>query len=229
MVVDAIKVDHQIQMCIFCSKRNDLTVEHVLPRWTFGHSEKKNFSTSINGLSQSYMKTTVPACRECNSELLGKLEDTIERQLSLFKGDFSIYSPEFLEKLILWLQIIEYKFQVLDLRRRFLRLVDGQYLHGLANIPIAMMPADNSPSRVFTNLRFALRQISKKSKIIYLNSLVAYKTSNESFHFYHRTNQFVFMELPQKQIAFVFFFSRRFRTKKAASNAAQEVLKIAYE
>lgn len=41
-------------LCIFCGSREDLTKEHVLPKWTFESQPDKHFITNINGLSQNY-------------------------------------------------------------------------------------------------------------------------------------------------------------------------------
>ena len=62
------------EICMFCSSSNNLTKEHVLPLWVFDNSTNRFFTTDINGLNQTYIKTTIPACSTCNSENLNSLE-----------------------------------------------------------------------------------------------------------------------------------------------------------
>lgn len=65
-------------LCIFCGSKDELTKEHVLPKWTFESQPERHFVTNINGLSQNYIKTVVPTCFECNSYILGFLEKQIK-------------------------------------------------------------------------------------------------------------------------------------------------------
>ena len=77
-VVDLLINDHDASICILCGKTENLTKEHVIPKWAFGNDQKKSFITDINGISQTYSKTTLPACTHCNSYILGALEHYIE-------------------------------------------------------------------------------------------------------------------------------------------------------
>lgn len=70
-------------ICIFCSTGQDITKEHVLPRWAFERHPDKTFQTMINGLSHKYNQTTLPACKKCNTHLLSKIES---RVLELFSN-----------------------------------------------------------------------------------------------------------------------------------------------
>lgn len=63
------------EICMFCGSTNNLTKEHVLPRWVFDNSTERFFTTDINGFNQTYIKTTIPACSICNSDILNSLEN----------------------------------------------------------------------------------------------------------------------------------------------------------
>src|SRR5687768_13649671 len=71
------------EICVFCANHNNLTKEHVLPRWTFENCTKKFFVTDVNGSEQTYNKTTIPVCADCNNNLLGNIESYI---ISIFNN-----------------------------------------------------------------------------------------------------------------------------------------------
>lgn len=50
-------------ICFFCGASAPATGEHVLPRWAFDKDPRRWFSTTINGQSRSYDKSTVPCCQ----------------------------------------------------------------------------------------------------------------------------------------------------------------------
>ena len=135
-----------------------------------------------------------------------------------------------LQKIIIWLELIDYKFQILNLRRKFRRLKDGDYIPYLANLPIAIMQDNASipPSKVFSNVRNALKRLSIKSKESKINSLVVFKTSNESFHFFHKMNEFIFIELPDQNLALFYFYQQEFEQPKEAFDKAMEIIKKLY-
>src|SRR5437868_13341607 len=58
------------ELCVFCGSSKNITKEHVLPKWTFEHCPTKYFVTDVYGQIQTYNKTTIPACADCNNNLL---------------------------------------------------------------------------------------------------------------------------------------------------------------
>lgn len=66
-------------MCSFCGSIKNVTKEHVIPRWVFENDPDKFFKTDVNGIRQTYNKTTIPACEVCNSDLLNSLEKYIQQ------------------------------------------------------------------------------------------------------------------------------------------------------
>jgi hypothetical protein len=226
-VIDTLIRDHLANICIFCGSTEALTKEHVIPRWAFNNNPIKNFVTSLNGLSQKYSKTTVPACSECNSLLLGSLESYLENIFSQIDLGEEHFDNNTLEKIVLWLELIDYKFQVLDLRRKLKKPKNSQYIPYLTDIPISIMTSD-SPYKAFSNLRNALKKLRIKSKSNNIYSLVVYKTTNESFHFFHKANEFIFIELPLHEVAFFYFLNKRFESIEESSHSAMNIIKKAY-
>ena len=169
------------------------------------------------------------ACSECNSYILGSLEHHIEIWFRQADLGSEFIDNEIIEKVIIWLELIDYKFQVLNLRRKFKKVKDGEYVPYLAKMPLSIMQNISiSPSKVFSNLRNALKRISVKSKAIKMNSLVIFKTKNENIHFFHKMNEFIFIELPKHEVAFFYFYNNEFDSLVEAHNHAMKHLKKIY-
>ena len=75
-------ISNKQEICIFCSTTKDLTKEHIIPRWIYENSPNKFFTTNINGLNQTYNKTTIPTCSVCNNERLNILEVYVNKLFS---------------------------------------------------------------------------------------------------------------------------------------------------
>jgi len=218
------------EICVFCANKDDLTKEHVLPKWVFENCTKKFFVTDINGSEQTYNKTTIPVCADCNNDLLSSVESYI---ISIFNDtdlSNSFFNNEQLQNIIRWLEIIEYKFQLLEIRRRFIKSKSSQYLEYLRDIPVSIMreSIDYSPSKAVTEIRLAQKRVTQKSKANNQNSLIIFKTRNESFHFFHHLNDFIFLELPKFGIALFYFYSLKFENVEDAKNKANGIIKTVY-
>jgi len=219
------------EICIFCASDEDITREHVLPKWTFEKSTESFFITDINGSEQTYNKTTIPACADCNNNSLASIESYI---ISMFRGvdlQKAFFSNEDLQNIIRWLEIIEYKFQILEIRRKFTRSKYADYIPYLSDIPISIMRENinYSPSKAIAQIRIAQKRITVKSKKEKENLLVIFKTKNESFHFFHHLNDFIFLELPEFKIAMFYFYSRTFQNTKEAHDTAMDIIKSVYK
>jgi hypothetical protein len=162
--------------------------------------------------------------------VLGSLESEVVRKLNhkdLALGDFS---DNDLFNIILWLEIIEYKFQVLDMRRKFLKSNKGIFIPYLKNIPILILQNDVSlsPSKVFSKLRMALKRLTIKSKSNRYNSLVLFKSTDKEYHFFHKTNEFIFLELANYGLGIFYFFEQEFAYAKHAQKEAMDIIKKVY-
>ncbi|PRD56713.1 hypothetical protein C5749_05635 [Sphingobacterium gobiense] len=218
-------------ICMFCgSCSNNITKEHVIPRWIFEKDPHKFFDITLNGQSQTYNKTTVPACQRCNGELLSSLEYYVKELFRTVDLDNNRFSVDELQNLIRWLEIIDYKFQIVNITKKFLSPKNGQHIPYLKDFPLYMLlPNRNySPSQVKSNIRQALRRISIKNKQRHLNSLVVFKTSNRGFHFFHTINDFIFLELPQFGIALFYFYIKTFEDENDCHKEAMKIIDEVY-
>lgn len=230
IVLDSIINNHATNICIFCGEADDLTKEHVIPQWVYDRCTKRHFVTTANKTSQTYNKTTVPACKECNNSILGELERYLKNKFNDTDLIEDYFTDDDIEKIILWLETLEYKFHVLDLRRNLNKVKGSDYIPYIGKMPVAMFqgPMDQSPSKVFSNLRNALKVLSVKSKESKRNSLCVLHTTNPDFHFFHSTNNFIFIELAQYNVAFFYFYKEEFSSAKEAASKAQEIIKNEY-
>jgi hypothetical protein len=229
-VIDAVIGEHSVEMCIICGSHEQLTREHVIPQWVYNRCTKRTFETTTNGVSQTYNKTTIPACKDCNSNLLGFLERHLKHEFERVDVSKQQFSKETLELIVLWLETLEYKFQILDLRRNLNKVKGAEYIPFIGKMPIAMFqgPVDTSPAKVFSNLRAALHVLTVKSKVDRLNSLCVIHTKNKDFHFFHSTNNFIFIELAEFGVAFFYFYKKTFDDHNAATESAMEIVQEHY-
>ncbi len=226
----SLKDKPKTEICIFCASHDNLTKEHVLPKWIFEKCTIRFFTTDINGSNQTYNKTTIPACADCNNNCLANIESYI---ISLFKDidlTKAFFCNQELQNIIRWLEIIEYKFQILEIRRKFTKSQSAGYFSYLADIPISIMREniDYSPSKAAAQIRLSQKRITIKSKTKNENSLVIFKTKNESFYFFHQLNDFIYLELPEFKIALFYFYNRTFKNTKDAQDDAKDIIKSVY-
>lgn len=229
-IIDSIIFQDKKDICVFCGSTKNLTKEHVIPKWVFGNRPDKSFITYTNGLSQTYNRTTVPACSVCNSNILSSLEYEIVRIFNNINLDRDYFSDKDKEYIILWLEIIEFKFQVLNMRRKFIKSKNGEYVSYLADFPISILQnnASLTPSKVFSNLRKAHKRLTIKSKCNKYNALVVFKTTNSNFHYFHKTYHFIFLELADFGLGLFYFFEREFELETQAYKEAMDIVKEVY-
>ncbi len=218
------------EICMFCNSLNNLTREHVLPRWIFDNSTERFFTTDINRFNQTYIKTTIPACSTCNSDILNSVEKYIQTIFANRDIKKTPFEMEELENIIRWLEIIDYKFQVLNVRRKFKASKKSGYISYLADLPLSVLreSIDFSPSKAIAEIRRSQKRVSTKSKIKNLNSVVAFKTKNKEFNFFHHMDDFIFLELPKQEIAIFYFYKKEFDSEFGAYTKAMEIIKQFY-
>ncbi|HHL8680170.1 TPA: hypothetical protein ACQ8S6_001377 [Escherichia coli] len=227
-VMDCIIVDHNADICVLCGSSDDITREHIIPQWAFESNTEKSLINKKNNQSTHYIKATVPACRVCNSDLLGVFEYNLKKFLTEKRGE-ELTDYEY-DCIIWWLQYMGFKLQLMDLRNRFLRYKGGDYIPFLANFPVAMFwgNVDTTPGDVFRIIRKSRRNLMLKWKDKKHNSLMVFETSNKSFHFFHKVDEFIFIEMPQVKKAFFFFFNKEFDSHDLAHEECMKIIEKCY-
>lgn len=228
-IINSLKENPTCSICVFCGVEDNLTKEHILPQWVYEKKPNKFFVTNTNGITQKYHKSTIPCCVKCNNDILGYLESKIKHIFQNTNVGQNEYTNEIIELIILWLEIITYKLQVMEIRRTFNKDKNSEYIPYLANFPIALLQdLSLSPSKVFSNLRNSLKRIAVKSKADRLNSIVFAKTTNPDFHFMHTANNFIFLELPKYNTALFYFINKKFETDEDALGECKKIIEKVY-
>lgn len=132
------------------------------------------------------------------------------------------------DNIIRRLEIIDYKFQVLDICKKFLAHKKAGYIPALADFSIAFM-RDMSVRSVTSKARLALKRISTKDKTKRANSLIVGRTIKKTFHYFHKSGQFIHLEIPTYNKAFFYFYEKEFSSDKIAKKEAMKIIKSVYE
>ena len=72
-----------VPSCILCGVEENLTKEHILPKWVFESNAKHFFITDVNQLPRAYISATLPACKNCNIDLLNSIELAIKNKVTV--------------------------------------------------------------------------------------------------------------------------------------------------
>lgn len=214
--------------CILCGSESNLTKEHVLPRWVFENDPKRTFTTDVNQLSQKYISSTLPMCSICNSQILNTIEKYIQKTLLEVDLKTKYYSPENWTNIIRWLETIDFKFQLMDITTKFRAHKNAGYVPFLSELSIAEM-RDFSIRTITSKARLSLKRISTKDKSRMANSLIVGKTKIKTFNYFHKSGQFIHLEIPKYNKAFFYFFEKEFINDKIAKKEAMEIIKSVYD
>jgi hypothetical protein len=238
-IVDHIKRNHfepgnfagEDDICSFCGEKNRLTKEHVLPKWHFKNDPTRNFQTITNGITQTFAKTAIPACSICNNETLSEIEKHI---LKLFQNtDLSKEYFQYNQSLnvIRWLEIIDYKFHILNFRRKYRKGKTDNFIPILRDIPMSVMRwnIEFSPYKALSQLRNSQLRVKRKRKDSQYYSLVFWKSKNKQSYFFHAMDEYIFFEFPEFQMALFYFFKKEFSNNHDAEKEAKEIVIREYE
>lgn len=80
--------------------------------------------------------------------------------------------------IIRWVELIGYKFQVIDIQRKFLKHSDFEFIPYLKNIPIAIISTDDSEKQVVAKFKKVLKHLATKGRGLQVNSLVVFHSKN---------------------------------------------------
>lgn len=214
--------------CLLCGSESNITREHVLPRWVFENNPNHFFVTDVNQLPHKYIEATVPMCRFCNNEILNKIETYVQKTISKVDLEKVYYSPEEWENIIRWLEIIDFKFQLLDVLKKFKAHKTKGFFPGFSEISIAEMRYIFSIRKIQSNLRSSLKRISQKNKSNRAASLIVGKTKIKTFNYFHTSGDFIHLEIPKYNKAFFYFFERSYKSDVGAKRAATRIIKSVY-
>jgi len=214
--------------CLLCGSESNLTKEHVLPKWVFEKDPKRTFTTDINQLPQKYIGTTLPVCFTCNTEILNTIEIYIQRTLLEVDLKNKYYSSQNWENIIRWLETIDFKFQLMDITTKFRAHKEAGYIPFLAEFSIAEM-RDFSIRTIKSKARLSLKRISIKDKSKMVNSLIVGTTKVKTFNYFHKSGQFLHLEIPKYNKVFFYFFEREFKNDEKAKKEAMKIIKSVYE
>jgi len=237
-IVDHVKRNHfepgnfagEDDICSFCGANIKLTKEHVLPKWCFQNDSARNFITEINGSTQTFIKTAIPACQVCNNETLSKVEKYI---LGFFNNtdlnyDYFEYNQSL--NIIRWLELIDYKFHVLNFRRKYRKGKSHDFIPIFKDVPMSVMrlSIDLSPYKALSQLRKSRDRIIRKEKDSKYYSLVFWKSKNKDSLFFHSMNEYIFFEFPEFKMALFFFYNKEFNSNYEAEAEAKEIINDQY-
>jgi len=234
VIIDHIKRNHfdpwniagENDICVFCGESDNLTKEHVLPRWSFQHNPERTFETKINGSTQTFIKTTIPTCMSCNNNTLAGIENYIAalfRDTDLSSG---YYHYEESLNIIRWLEIVEYKFHVLNFRRKYRREQNGEFIPIFRDVPMSVMRLSIglSPYKALAQLRSSQARIRRKEKDSRYYSLVFWRSKNVQKLFFHRMDEYIFFEFPEYQMAMFYFFNKVYENNFEAEEQARQIV-----
>lgn len=227
--VNHIIENEDIDFCIFCGDRENITSEHVIPKWAFNHDPTRFFITPTNGKAHKYQAKDVPACANCNNNRLGYLDKFLKMAFS--DGTFpSNHDVIDMDNIIRWLEFIDYKFQVLDFKLKFLSGPNGNYIPYLAPLPIAMLRQNlATPTKVYKQLRLAAQRLTIKNKLKRRNSLIIMTSKNPGFDFKHTSGDFIFIDMPYFNAAIFYFYEREFSAHSQGAEEAMKLIQKLYE
>ena len=237
-IIDHVKRNHfepgnfagEDDICSFCGISTKLTNEHVLPKWSFQNDSVRHFKTEINGSTQTFIKTAIPACQSCNNVTLSKIEKHV---FELFKktdldNDYFEYHESL--NIIRWLEIIDYKFHILNFRRKYRKGKAHDFIPIFKDVPISVMRLSIglSPYKSLAQLRKSQGRIRRKEKDSKYFSLVFWKSKNKESLFFHSMDEYIFFEFPEFKMALFFFYSKEFNSNYEAETEARKIITEQY-
>ena len=214
------------EICVFCGSTYKLTREHVIPRWVFNGDVNLKFISGVNRQSQTFNKAIIPACALCNNSILAIIENEIKQIVTQH-----IFSREHEERsavnIMRWLELLDYKGQVYDCRRLYIKHANGNYNPEWGIFPLAMMRhfIDLKPYAPFDYLRNSQRRITVKEKLSRRNSLVIFQPKKPHFNFFVQPNEYIFISFPFINIALFYFFKVGFLHYSDAAKKAIAIIK----
>jgi hypothetical protein len=217
-----------IHRCIFCSSIAT-TKEHIIPGWLHRQFSDATFTSQINGQVFDFKRTTVPACTTCNSEILGRIERYLVLRLNEIGIVDSPFSYHDMDIIIRWLELIDYKFQIMNIIQRFIVLKGTSYDPKYAQIPLGVLRRDLDPSQMLKQLEQSIKRLGVKNKKSRYHAFLQYQRLMDDSEqvFLHGMGNFIALEIPRHYVGIFYFFRKSFTTHSAVHSAMENVIKSA--
>jgi hypothetical protein len=218
------------EICVFCNSSSSITKEHVLPKWLVENDLNSTMTSSVNKQTLIYQKAVVPACSECNNSILAFIEKYIIKVIYNIDA-LDDCNNEDAFNIIRWLEIIDYKLQILDCRRKYIKYKNSEYNRDWGRFPVSMMRhfLTMNPWKVYDWLRSSQRRITVKAKTTGLNSFVILKPRIPHFYFFDQPNEYIYISFPMCRIALFYFFRKRYEYYEDAAADALDIIKKVIE
>jgi hypothetical protein len=211
------------EICVFCMSTSKLTKEHVIPKWLFEKEGKESVVfSSVNRRTQSYNKFVIPACSECNNTILAEIEKLIIKIVENMEIDNRLTDDD-LSNIIRWLEILDYKFQVYDCRRRYIKYGNSEYDPHWGDLPVSVMRhfIDMNPFKALDYIRRSQHRITVKSKSDRIDSLVIFWTTRPHLNFFSQPDEYVYVSFPMVKISMFYFLRKKFEDRNDAAEQAR--------
>lgn len=217
------------EICIFCFSRSNITKEHVLPKWLFERETEITFISSVNRQTQTYNRAIVAACSHCNNSVLAPIEKHIMD--SIRRLQMKAVTIEDIFNMIRWLEILEYKLQAYDCRRKYIRYGTSEYDADFGIFPVAMMRhfSKMDPYLGFLWLRRSQRRITVKSKTSRFNSFAVMPTIQPHFNFFVQPDEYIYISFPMFPISIFYFLKSIFSDNRDAYKQAFQIMRKVFQ
>lgn len=218
------------EICVFCNSASKSTKEHVLPKWLFEKDTDVSFISRVNRQIQTFNKAVIPSCANCNNSILAYIEKcTIQAIENLISSEKHYF--EDLCHIIRWLEILDYKLQVYDCRRTYLKYSNSEYDKTFGIVPVSLMRhfTEFAPDKAYDYLRSIQKKMTVKKKIDRINSLVIFDIAQPNFNFFTQPNEYIFVSLPNAKIGFFYFIKENYTNTKEAYEDAIIIMKQVFD
>jgi hypothetical protein len=88
---------------------------------------------------------------------------------------------------------------------------------------------DSSPSTIKSMARLSLKRIATKDKNNRYNSLIVGTTKVKTFNYFHKSGQFIHLEIPKYNKVFFYFFEKEFKDDEETRIEAMKIIKSVYD
>lgn len=195
-----------------------------IAKWLIESELHNTMKSSVNMQMATYNKAVVPACSICNNSILAYIENHIIKVIETI-DTLNSSGDEDLCNIIRWMEVIDYKLQVLDCRRKYIKYGNWEYDRLWGIFPVAMMRhfSEMNPWIAYDWLRNSQWRITVKAKIVGINSLVILKTRVRHFDFFTQPNEYIYISFPMYNVSLFYFIKKRYDDYE---NAAAEALRI---